>query len=113
MKPILTSTLYAISLFALAGCAASGTVMGTLVEAKNNRPVSEATITLTPLKGPYGYEAQSTKLNFGGNFTIKVKTGEYRLSVQHQSLVPCYDIPVIKVLGNDLQETEICMKPQE
>lgn len=113
MKPILIRTLYAVSFVALTGCAASGTVMGTVVEAKNNRPVSDATITLTPLKGPYGYEAQSTKLNFGGNFSIKVKTGEYQLSVKHKSLVPCYEIPVIKVLGNDLQETKICMQPPQ
>jgi hypothetical protein len=109
MKPVrVLLPLLTASLVLLGGCAGKGIVMGSVVEGKNSRPVTNGQVVLTPVDGD---EAQSGALQYGGRYKMKVKPGDYVISVAHDSLQLCESSPAtLSVEANKISNADICMK---
>lgn len=109
MKPIrIVLPLLASSLLVLGGCAAKGIVMGSVIEGQNNRPVTSGQVVLTPVDGS---EAQSGALQYGGRYKMKVKEGDYVISVAHEGLVLCESTPAtLSVAANKISKADLCMQ---
>ena len=112
MKPVrVLLPLLAGSLILLGGCAAKGIVMGSVVEGQNNRPVTDGQVVLTPVDGT---EAQSGALQYGGRYKMKVKEGDYVISVAHDSLQLCESTPAtLSVKANKISNANLCMQKPE
>ena len=104
----LLTPLITCGVLLLSGCAAKGIVMGSVIEGKNNRPIGNGKVILTPVDGE---EAQSGALQYGGQFKLKVKEGDYVISVEHEDMVLCDTTPAtINVKANKISKTQLCLQ---
>jgi len=112
-SPVLT--LLSIALLALAtGCTNKGSVIGSVAIDEDSRPVREARVVMTPVGSDKEY---STTADWGGNYAIHVKEGDYRISAQHPGLELCDGgNTIIEVRGNKTATVDLCLakiRPEE
>lgn len=112
-SPVLT--LLSIALLAAAtGCTNKGSVIGSVAIDEDSRPVREARVVMMPVGSEKEY---STTADWGGNYAIHVKEGDYRISAQHPGLELCDGgNMIIEVRGNKTSTVDLCLakiRPEE
>ena len=103
-----TITLLSIALLAAAtGCTNKGSVIGSVATEQDNRPVREARVVMVPVGSDKEY---TTTADWGGNYKMHVKEGEYQISAQHPGLELCGGGNImVEVLGNKVATIDLCL----
>jgi len=112
-SPVLTLLSVAL-LVAATGCTNKGSVMGSVSAEEDSRPVREARVVMVPVGGDKEY---STTADWGGNYSMHVKEGDYRISAQHPGLELCGNgNTIVEIRGNKVATVDLCLakiKPEE
>ncbi len=110
-NPLLSAVAVALVAFSAAGCTNTGSVIGSVSTEQDKRPVRDAIVTMTPAGSTKAYKSQA---DWGGNYNMHVKEGEYQIAAEHPGLEVCGDAPrTVQVIGNKVATVDLCLKKPE
>lgn len=107
-SPLLTVATIALVAMGVVGCTNTGTVLGAVALDRDNRPIRDARVVLTPAGSSSAYTSQT---DWGGNYKINVKEGEYLVAAEHPGLEVCEPGPLsVTVVGNQVHSLDLCLQ---
>lgn len=110
-NPLLSAAAIALVALSAAGCTNTGSVIGSVSTEQDKRPVRDARIVMTPAGSTKEYSSQA---DWGGNYKMHVKEGEYVIAAEHPGMVVCEGGPqTVQVVGNGVATVDLCLQKPE
>ncbi len=107
-----TPRMFAITLIALGavGCTNTGSVIGSVALERGSQPIKNARVVMIPVDSTKQY---STTADWGGNYAINVKEGDYTIAAEHPGLIICDPGPTpVQVVGNKVAKVDLCLQEE-